>query len=44
MITPILYMVPDNSDVQKVEITSLFTEPVFTRKQPGAHIADPPAQ
>jgi ATP-dependent Clp protease ATP-binding subunit ClpX len=31
MITPILYMVPDHSDVRKVVITSLFTEPSFVR-------------
>ena len=31
MITPILYMVPDNPDVRKVEISSLFTEAAITR-------------
>jgi ATP-dependent Clp protease ATP-binding subunit ClpX len=32
LITPILFVVPDDPDVQKVEITSLFTEPRFTRR------------
>jgi ATP-dependent Clp protease ATP-binding subunit ClpX len=32
MITPILYVVPDNSDIHKVAITSLFTEPSFIKK------------
>ena len=33
MITPILYMVPDHTDVRKVVITSLFTEPSFVRDE-----------
>jgi ATP-dependent Clp protease ATP-binding subunit ClpX len=32
LITPILFVVPDDPGVQKVEITSLFTEPTFIRK------------
>jgi ATP-dependent Clp protease ATP-binding subunit ClpX len=32
LITPILFVVPDAPDVQKVEIASLFTEPRFTRR------------
>ena len=32
MITPILYVVPDNSAVHKVVITSLFTEPAYIKK------------
>jgi len=32
LITPILFVVPDDPDVQKVEIASLFTEPRFTRR------------
>jgi ATP-dependent Clp protease ATP-binding subunit ClpX len=32
LITPILFVVPDDPAVQKVEIASLFTEPRFTRK------------
>jgi ATP-dependent Clp protease ATP-binding subunit ClpX len=32
LITPILFVVPDDPGMQKVEITSLFTEPRFTRK------------
>jgi ATP-dependent Clp protease ATP-binding subunit ClpX len=31
MITPILYEIPDQPDIQKVEIASLFTAPVFVR-------------
>jgi ATP-dependent Clp protease ATP-binding subunit ClpX len=31
MITPILYVVPDQSDVRKVVVASLFTEPLFIR-------------
>lgn len=33
MITPILYVVPDQPDVYRVEITSLFTEPSLIRNQ-----------
>jgi ATP-dependent Clp protease ATP-binding subunit ClpX len=33
MITPVLYMVPDHTDVRKVVITSLFTEPSFVRNE-----------
>ncbi len=32
LITPILYVIPDQPDIQKVIITSLFTAPSFTRK------------
>ena len=32
MITPILFVVPDHTDVQKVVISSLFNEPSFFRK------------
>ena len=31
MITPMLYVVPDQSDVRKVVVASLFTEPLFMR-------------
>ena len=31
MITPILYVVPDQPDLKKVVITSLFTDPAFVR-------------
>mgnify|MGYP006186667333 CR=1 FL=1 len=31
MITPILYVVPDRTDVRKVVVESLFTEPTFIR-------------
>jgi ATP-dependent Clp protease ATP-binding subunit ClpX len=31
MITPILYVVPDHTDVRKVVVSSLFTDPVFIR-------------
>ena len=33
LITPILYVVPDNPDIRKVTITSLFNEPKFVRKE-----------
>jgi ATP-dependent Clp protease ATP-binding subunit ClpX len=32
LITPILYVIPDQPDVKKVVITSLFTEPAFVRE------------
>jgi ATP-dependent Clp protease ATP-binding subunit ClpX len=32
LITPILYVIPDQPDIQKVVITSLFTEPSFVRQ------------
>lgn len=32
LITPILYVIPDQPDIQKVIITSLFTAPSLTRK------------
>ena len=32
LITPILYVVPDSPDVEKVVITSLFTDPTYVRK------------
>ena len=32
LITPILYVIPDQPDIQKVVITSLFTAPSLTRK------------
>lgn len=31
MITPVLYLVPDDADIRKVEITSLFSAPNYTR-------------
>src|SRR2546423_12244922 len=34
LITPILYVVPDNRDIEKVVIASLFTEPTYVRKEP----------
>ncbi len=33
MVTPILYLVPDNPDVRKVTVASLFNEPKFVRKE-----------
>jgi ATP-dependent Clp protease ATP-binding subunit ClpX len=33
LITPILYAVPDDPGIAKVEIASLYTEPVYVRKQ-----------
>jgi ATP-dependent Clp protease ATP-binding subunit ClpX len=32
-ITPILYAVPDDPDIEKVAVTSLFSEPSFARRQ-----------
>jgi ATP-dependent Clp protease ATP-binding subunit ClpX len=32
LITPILYVVPDDRDIQKVTVTSLFSEPAFVRR------------
>jgi ATP-dependent Clp protease ATP-binding subunit ClpX len=31
LITPILYLVPDNPDIRKVTITSLFSDPAYVR-------------
>src|SRR5207237_4211171 len=36
LITPILYAVPDDPDIAKVSVTSLFTEPSFARRQRGS--------
>jgi ATP-dependent Clp protease ATP-binding subunit ClpX len=36
LITPVLYLVPDNADIQKVLIASLFSEPTYVRKEPGS--------
>ena len=40
LLTPILYVVPDDKTIRRVEVASLFTEPVFRRApasvQPGA--------
>ncbi len=33
MVTPILYLVPDNPDIRKVTVASLFNEPKFVRKE-----------
>jgi ATP-dependent Clp protease ATP-binding subunit ClpX len=33
LITPILYTVPDDSSIAKVEIASLYTEPAYSRKK-----------
>jgi ATP-dependent Clp protease ATP-binding subunit ClpX len=32
LITPILYLVPDNPDIQKAVITSVFADPSYVRK------------
>jgi len=34
LITPILYLIPDNPDIRKVVITSMFSEPSLVRKSP----------
>jgi ATP-dependent Clp protease ATP-binding subunit ClpX len=36
MITPMLFVVPDRRDIEKVVVTSLFSEPDFVTRQPGA--------
>jgi ATP-dependent Clp protease ATP-binding subunit ClpX len=36
LITPILYTVPDNPDIRKVRIASLFNDPVVVRGERGA--------
>jgi len=36
LITPILYVVPDDPDIEKVAVTSLFSEPSFVRRQRGS--------
>ena len=36
LITPILYAVPDNPEVSRVEIASLFTEPTLFRNRSGS--------
>ena len=36
LVTPILYIVPDQTDIVKVTISSLFNEPVYLRKEPGS--------
>ncbi|MGH8618903.1 MAG: AAA family ATPase [Burkholderiales bacterium] len=36
LITPLLFVVPDDSGLARVSITSLFTEATFTRKPPAA--------
>ncbi len=33
LITPILFLVPDNPDIEKVVIASLFTDPSYVRKE-----------
>lgn len=35
LVTPILYVIPDQPNIQKVTITSLFSEPTFVRKPQG---------
>ena len=36
MMTPILYVVPDSPDIEKVVVTSLFSEATLVRKAPAA--------
>ena len=36
LITPVLFVIPDQPDIRKVEIVSLFREPVYTRGQPAS--------
>ena len=36
LINPILFVVPDQRDIQKVVISSLFTDPQIIRGQPAA--------
>jgi len=34
LITPILFVVPDQPDIERVIVSSLFTDPVYMRKAP----------
>ena len=36
LITPILYLVPDNPDIQKVAIASLFSDPTYVKREAGS--------
>ena len=36
LITPVLYVVPDDPDIEAVRIASLFTTPTITRRTPAA--------
>jgi ATP-dependent Clp protease ATP-binding subunit ClpX len=36
LITPILYLVPDSPDIQKVALSSLFTDPTYVRRETGS--------
>jgi ATP-dependent Clp protease ATP-binding subunit ClpX len=36
LITPILYLVPDDPEIEKVAVTSLFSEPSFIRRKQSA--------
>ena len=33
LLTPILYVVPDDPTIREVQVASLFTEPVFVRRR-----------
>ena len=35
LITPILFQVPDDPTIRKVEVSSLYAEPLYTREQPA---------
>ncbi len=35
LITPILFLVPDHAEIEKVIITSLFAEPTYIRREPA---------
>ena len=35
LITPILFVVPDQPDIERVVVSSLFTDPVYVRKEPS---------
>ncbi|MFO1323756.1 MAG: AAA family ATPase [Burkholderiales bacterium] len=41
LITPILYLVPDDPDVAKVDVASLFSEPTYVRKSELARAPAP---
>ncbi len=41
LITPVLYVIPDQPDIRRVTITSLFNEPVYERDAPVAGNAAP---
>jgi ATP-dependent Clp protease ATP-binding subunit ClpX len=40
LITPILYLIPDTTDIGEVVVTSLFNEPIYVRKAGGGIVRE----